>query len=347
MCDEPLWLETDYFETFRCKGGACRNSCCENWQIAVGMKEYFELIGRETSPELHHRLECAFRIPEEPSPERFRLIAPNWMGRCPMHGDDGLCMLHAECGEGALPEICRIYPRSLKAEDGLPQACCSGSCEAVIEMLMAEEQLSFRFVHLHAAPELRESSGGLLLQTAPDCMRILQNREVPLRTRIERICARVNPNAEEGNTYSREEALQMLLSIMEKQIEDSPSLEKYGTDALKRYSGGDLSAYERDALLFESRFPQWENWYENILANHLLYAGFPCADARIQPEEHIHGLCTVYGYMRLIPIAYSAARDTQETVVDAIAGIFRLIEHSSFYYNMRLLAQKPLKLLAL
>ena len=125
MHDEPLWLEPDYFERFKCKCGECRSCCCDGWDIAVSREEYFRLIGMECSDELHHRLECAFRVPEEPSPERFRLISSNWLGECPMRDADGLCMLQKECGEDVLPEICRVYPRSLKKEGELLQACCS------------------------------------------------------------------------------------------------------------------------------------------------------------------------------------------------------------------------------
>ena len=80
MQDKQLWLQPDYFEGFKCKCGACRNCCCTGWDIAVGMDEYFRLIGMECPEEIHRRLECAFRVPDVPSPERFRLISPNWLG---------------------------------------------------------------------------------------------------------------------------------------------------------------------------------------------------------------------------------------------------------------------------
>ena len=87
-------IAPDYYDRFRCKGGACRNSCCMGWGISVDMKEYFRLIGLDCSPRLHARLECAFHQPDTPSPERYALISPDWRGDCPMHDEDGLCMLH-------------------------------------------------------------------------------------------------------------------------------------------------------------------------------------------------------------------------------------------------------------
>lgn len=347
MSDASLWFETDYFEKFRCKGGACRNSCCENWQIAISMKEYYDLIGQDCSPELHHRLECAFRTPDSPSPEHFRVIAPNWLGKCPLHGEDGLCMLHKECGEGVLPEICRIYPRSLKSEGGLNQACCSGSCEAVIETLLDMDQLSFRFARLNVQPELNAAPDESFLETAPDCMRLIQNREHALNVRLGAICARLGAEIPSAEPQLQDAALKDILSLIEKLKTDHASLQTYAAAALERYAGGDLAAWQQDAKCFETRFPRWQIWFENILANHLLYSGFPCVDARMQAADSVHGLCAVYGLMRVIVPAHSQASGKTEDAVDAIAGIFRLAEHSPFYYNAHILLNSPLEMLAL
>ena len=158
MAEKQLWLEPDYFADFHCKGGACRSSCCSGWDIAVDRNDYFRLIGLNCSEDLHRKLECAFRTPEYPTPERFRLISPNWLGRCPLQREDGLCALQCECGEAALPEICRVYPRSFKREGSNLQACCSNSCEAVVERLMEEERLSFRLVEMDAPVEISEDA---------------------------------------------------------------------------------------------------------------------------------------------------------------------------------------------
>ena len=184
MHDEPLWLEPDYFEDFRCKCGECRSCCCDGWDIAVSQEEYFRLIGMECSDELHHRLECAFRVPEKPAPERFRLISSNWLGECPMRDSDGLCMLQKECGEEALPEVCRVYPRSLRCENGQNQACCSSSCEAVIEILMEEEKLQLQFAHLNLQAEYSETKKMDIQKFGKKGLEIMQDRSKFLGMRV-------------------------------------------------------------------------------------------------------------------------------------------------------------------
>ena len=153
--EKRLWYEADYFSKFACKCGDCRHACCKGWKIAVSENEYFRLIGLECSERLHEKLESAFCIPDFPTTGRYRMIEPDWLGQCHMLDTDGLCMLQKECGEGVLPEVCRVYPRSYKNENGNLQACCSSSCERVVEMLMEEDRLRFVYQKLTAEAEIK------------------------------------------------------------------------------------------------------------------------------------------------------------------------------------------------
>lgn len=346
MGEKSLWLETDYFENFHCKGGACRNSCCEGWQIAVSMTDYFSLIGRECSPDLHHRLECAFRVPADPSPDRYRVISPNWLGFCPMHGEDGLCMLHRECGEQALPEICRVYPRSLKCEGGQNQACCSASCEAVTELLMDMDRLHFRLAELDAVPEYSENPGMQLDQIGRRCVEIVQDRSLSLSRRIGMVCALLRG----GELAQAQGGLAICMNALEALRDESASLRRFGEIAFDRYAAENPHARENwqvDIRQFEGRFPRWEIWFENILANHMLYEDVPCADERLEPRDACAGLCLIYAAMRVICASYTSLHPSREDAADALAGIFRLTEHSPFYYNAHILVKNPAALLEL
>ncbi len=67
----------------------------------------------ECSEELNRRVQGAFVMPDFVSDDIYRYVSFNWLGNCPIQ-DKGLCALHREKGEGYLPKICRLYPRSLK-----------------------------------------------------------------------------------------------------------------------------------------------------------------------------------------------------------------------------------------
>ena len=191
---EGHFLVPDYYEDFRCKGGACRRTCCDGWGISVTQAEYFRLLGMDCPPDLRRRIDVAFHAPETPSPERFRLITPTWQGDCPMRAPDGLCALQCACGEEALPAICRLYPRAPRTAFAL-ECSCSGSCERVIEMLMAhKEKMTFHTVPLHFeaelphGPELRRPQG-YYNAVRQMCLEMLQKRELPLSARLMRLCS--------------------------------------------------------------------------------------------------------------------------------------------------------------
>ena len=341
MHDEALWLEPDYFEDFRCKCGDCRSCCCDGWDIAVSREEYFRLIGMECSDELHHRLECAFRIPEEPAPERFRLISSNWLGECPMRDEDGLCMLQKECGEDALPEICRVYPRSLKKEGELLQACCSGGCEAVVETLMNHDRLRFRFARLHARPELVEATDVNLLMLGRICMECLQDRSIELRERILEV--RRTVCGTDGKIPALDaglDAFECVLPVLER-----ASLMPYRDAILDLWNAHEK--YAEAANAFAARFPDWERWMENLLINHLVYMNFPRVDARMSYEEALKGLCGTWALLRMACIAHTTEHPDEEAFVDVAAAVFRLVEHSSFYYNSHVMLENEAALLAL
>lgn len=113
---EGHFLVPDYYEGFRCKGGACRRTCCDGWGISVTQAEYFRLLGMDCPPDLRRRIDVAFHAPETPSPERFRLITPTWQGDCRCAPRTGF----ARCNAPAEKKLCHdLPPVSAHAADGL------------------------------------------------------------------------------------------------------------------------------------------------------------------------------------------------------------------------------------
>ncbi len=332
------WMEADYFDAFECKCGDCRSSCCTGWQIAIGMKDYFRLIGMDCSDALHARLERAFHDPECPSPDRFKVISPDWMGDCPLHDQDGLCMLHRELGAASLPAVCRLYPRSIRIEGGVRRACCSNSCEAVIETLMRQDRLTV--VRRERDLEAGIAEENIDLTPTFRAIEIIQDRGLPLIDRIGRICAQLG--AEENSELAPADALKLQLSAMDRLREMSKSLSGVGETAFTRYAGDDgYENYSADLAAFEAAYPEWERTFENVLLNHILYMDFPSVDRRISPKQACIGLRAAYEAMRIICAAHTRSDHSHEAIADAIAGTFHVIEHSAFYYNMSILRAVP------
>jgi len=339
--EKKLWLVPEYFSSFACKCGACRNACCRSWKIAVTEKEYFRMIGMNCSKELHDKLESAFSIPDFPSSDKFRMIEPDWRGQCRMLDSDGLCMLQKECGEPALSEICRVYPRSCKAENDRLQACCSSSCEAVVELLMEADRLEFSLKEIAAVPEISETIESDFQEAEQKAIDILQDRSLSLQERIIKIC--------EQNGYERSGELSALeiIEIIGCLSEESRTIQDYLEDLLKLKDLDEAAVEEtlkKASVDFSANFPEWERYFENILVNNLFYSAFPCADRRIKSREACSGLALQYLFLKLICAVFLQNDPSKERFVDCIAAIYHLVEHTAFYYNSKILLKNPMNL---
>ncbi|MDD6799731.1 MAG: flagellin lysine-N-methylase [Firmicutes bacterium] len=124
----------DYYPSFSCKCGECRHTCCQQWCITLSLEEYDRLLGLECSPGLKRSLDIAAYPLERPQREKYASMTERPDGFCRLLSDDGWCMLQRECGEGALPCVCRLYPRSPRTKYS-NECSCSAGCEAVSEAL--------------------------------------------------------------------------------------------------------------------------------------------------------------------------------------------------------------------
>ena len=130
-------LRPAYYDRFQCLAGACRFSCCKGWNITFNKKDYLALKRQEGSDELTANLkQNVRRIRQGPNAERFYGEFDMSGGTCPLLREDGLCSLQLEKGHGALPEVCRVFPRTQAYSDsGYLERRLTPACEAVLELL--------------------------------------------------------------------------------------------------------------------------------------------------------------------------------------------------------------------
>ena len=56
-------------------------------------------------------------------------------GRCAFHTNEGLCSLQLICGENALPNVCRTFPRKISSTLAAREYALSPACEGVLALL--------------------------------------------------------------------------------------------------------------------------------------------------------------------------------------------------------------------
>lgn len=373
MSEQNLYWIPDYYPSLTCKGGDCRKSCCEGWPISMSMKDYFRLLGIDCSPELRRKLDTGLHLADSPSPERYAQLLPDWRGDCPIHRDDGLCALHAECGENALCEICRLYPRSPR-RFAQPECACSNSCEHTIELLFAHKSpLNFQQNSLPIPlPDAGDGVPAPILHhyvaLRKICIDALQNRALPLGERILRIGAALK-HLQPAFAALDEAAIDRALATLPETIPHAAPDEAFALSFLAHFnqtvgmnsrsahdyaahaaeslnlvdgapSGDSLARFRSAKTKFTQTFHDWQTRFEQVLVNHVFYESFPFSDRHEGLWEEFLSLCAVCAYFAFLAITWTADHPNEEALVDAVAAAFRLIDHSPFDYNAAVILKR-------
>ena len=363
MVETREFLMPGYFPDFHCKMGACRHACCDGWPIAFGLSDYFRLMNEDCSEELKRKIERGVKVDLHPTPDRYAVVYPDYEGHCPMRLSDGRCALHAELGENSLAQVCRLYPRGVRCEEGVYSVCCAGSCEKVLEQLF-EDPAPMQFIRRPLTIDIPVSSPAIFpFKTCGHAADIrlmlisaMQDRALSLPRRILRMkpCLIAVDKALKGGSGAIENLLSSPLppapdaaepdrnhlissmALAEKMLalidDDSNSLRDMGTEVLS-YFGSDDYAFDRyrcAAYVFEHRFPDHAVRMEQIIVNHMFFSCFPFADRPETPAQEYVSLCIVYSLLRFLCIGHAAMHLSEEELTDACAAALRLIEHTDF-----------------
>ena len=189
MAEIQQILVPEYFPKFQCKCGACRSCCCKGWGVCVSRDDYFRLVGMNCTASLRKRLDRAFSVLADATPERYAGLNHDWRGRCYLQREDGYCALQRERGEAAIPGVCRLYPRALRVSfEG--ECSCANSCERTLELLLEQrEPLRFLLIEKPASlPDFRIGEDGERArrdrETRDRCLAVLQDRGCPVPRRL-------------------------------------------------------------------------------------------------------------------------------------------------------------------
>ena len=365
MKETHSFLMPDYFPDFSCKMGGCRAACCVGWPISISMQNYFHLLGMDCSQSLRNRIDCGLHIYDHPTQERYARFEPRYNGDCPLRQVDGRCGLHAEMGEEVLQDICRLYPRGIRVEDGIYECSCANSCEAVLEMLYAKQE-PITFSRKAMTIQLPPISGrstifetlGLEQKIRLHFIGIIQNRDIPLPQRIlclgtvldkmDRILANHDkpgldllltepPQIQQIQHPDIDHAhLQFGLHIAEQMLElldeRSQSIRQFGEAALAYFRNGEneLDQYLHANHHFEALFPNWENFFEHMLVNHMFFSQFPFQDRPESMHSEYVALCALYALLRFLALGWMVKRDSTDDLIDVMAAAFRLVDHTEF-----------------
>lgn len=350
--DTRTFLVPDYFEDFHCKCGQCRHNCCDGWAVTFSRDDYFRLLSVPCSPELRRKLDVSLHVMNQPSPERYAQLLPNWEGHCPLQREDGLCGLQTECGEDGISSTCRYYPRGFRTLDD-NQCACSASCEQVVELLMARKApLTFHWRALSLAipvsPRVALEEAEYTRMLRQDMIAMLQERNVSMGQRLMGIyaalCAEENGKANSEQRWDAyhvavamklpapnwDEYAGMVRMLIEKLLLDSASMGDYAAEILPMLSADGVS---HACTKLGQDEPDAPIWMEQLMVNHVFYEGFPFSDHMERPKMGALSLTATYAVLHVVMALYHTIHPEREKLVDVIAACFRVMEHSPFGWN--------------
>lgn len=334
--------------------GNCRRSCCLGWHVTVSMEEYYRLIGLECSPELRRKLDGSVFMLDNPTKVRYAEFARNYLGDCPMHGDDGLCMLQCANGEDVLPSVCRYYPRSPRTLHAT-ECALSVSCEGVCELLMTKkDKMTFVDTPLEFCYHLPQKVSGFVTDVYRDirlsAIDVLQNRKLSFGKRLLALIEEAGILNEPLRTQNREKVSEILreINVSEKAStdeDDAPSTEaldearylirklteRYPIDEYvsgkEEFSAADY-ADMRDKLY--KSYPTLDMMLEQIMVNHVFYMGFPFGEERLDYAAICAALVSLFAVWKYALVVKLCEDGSEEHFADLTSEFFRMAENSNY-----------------
>lgn len=164
----------EYYDRFRCLGGACPDSCCKEW--AVDVDDASAVFYLSLSGALGDDLRSVLQQEED----AYVMTLTN--NRCPMWREDGLCRIQAELGHDALCQVCREFPRLRHDYGSFTELGLELSCPEAARLIF--EDSSHRMVVTSApggeAPDYDADIMEILLKSREEVLNLLNVGQYPL-----------------------------------------------------------------------------------------------------------------------------------------------------------------------
>lgn len=109
---EILVSQPNYVTRFSCVGAACRDHCCQRWEISLDKTTYNKYIKSEI-PNIRKIAQEHISVGKKSFQNWAKMFLDN-QGNCFYLNEQRLCEIHKQLGPGALSNTCTTYPRVSK-----------------------------------------------------------------------------------------------------------------------------------------------------------------------------------------------------------------------------------------
>lgn len=178
------YISLDFFQDFKCVGGACPDTCCAGWSISVDPQSASEYravpgeFGQKLRENLFEKEDTIF------------FLNPDIEQRCPFLTDENLCEIYQKLGKEKMCETCKDYPRICCIYGGIrPLLSLTISCPEVARiMLERRDPIKFRTCEVEERPQPEAGTDwnffNILMSALTVSLDLLRDRTMPLSLRL-------------------------------------------------------------------------------------------------------------------------------------------------------------------
>lgn len=186
----PLMIP-EYYSDFQCIGGACEDTCCAGWRVAVD-KETYQKYRKASDKEMRDLLtKNVKKNRKSNSDSHYARFIMDEKNACSMLLDNGLCKIHKELGESYLCNTCVTYPRHITQVENVIEKSLTLSCPEAARLVLLKEN-GIDFIETEEPKDTRGSVvDQLSLKKAPYfwdlrifIIGLMQNRQHSVESRL-------------------------------------------------------------------------------------------------------------------------------------------------------------------
>lgn len=264
-----IYTYPDYYKSFRCIAGDCPDTCCAGWQIVIDEEALsrYKMENGPYQPVLHKRIDWEESV-----------FHQDQAGNCAFLRKDLLCDMYVHLGEKSLCRTCREYPRHTEEFENLREVSLALSCPEAAKLILRQTE-PVTFVSKEEGEEefwddFDAFLFSVLAEIRVELIRILQNRELPIRARIKsilKIAGSAMRHYEEGSVVFWDEMcdeddvwVEDEYSFLQEVFARQYELEYLYPDREKILKSAETILFEReDFTVQKEAFEQW--WEQSSL----------------------------------------------------------------------------------
>ena len=202
-----------YYDMFRCLAGACPDSCCKEWAVAIDPEA--ESKYRALSGPLGDALRGA--MCQEDGDTILKLTEDR---RCPMWRQDGLCRIQVQLGEEGLCQTCSQFPRLRHDYGDFVELGLELSCPEAARLILSgmDQQIVVVQGTAGEAPDYDQDAMNILLDSRRQALELLENPSYTIGEALAVMllmgyAVQAQLDGEEAAAFAKEDALRTAKKI--------------------------------------------------------------------------------------------------------------------------------------